>query len=199
MRARKIVGRPGYVGQDVPRSKRSIGCGKDGIGSSTYNPRVVREVFDQIFGLCELLQVRRARDTALQQSRRRHVGVQYGESGEVVGWGWRKRRVDREEGEGFRLIFRSPAKTLNLWGSAEEVRYRSLGTCWATQHGGCKSPTRMFCGWRACVMSRACFELGYHYRLAITRDDEARENGTTVLEGSIVSSWLTSWPRECSH
>jgi hypothetical protein len=73
-------------------------------------------VLDQIFSLRELLKVRRARDTALQQSRRRHAGVQYGESGEVVGWGWRRRRVDREDGKGLRLIFRSPAKTLNLWG-----------------------------------------------------------------------------------
>ena len=69
----------------------------------------MRKVFDQIFGLCELLKIRRARDTALQQSRRRHAGVQYGESGEVVGWGWRRRREDRENGDGRRLIFRSPA------------------------------------------------------------------------------------------
>ena len=40
-----------------------------------------------------------------------------------------KGKVDREDGKGLRLIFRSPAKTLNLWGSAEEVRYRTLGTC----------------------------------------------------------------------
>lgn len=96
-------------------------------------------MLDQIFGLCELLQVRRARNTALQQSGRRHAGVEYGESGEMVGWGWRRRRVEREEGERLRLIFRSPAKTLNLWGSAEEVRYRTLGTCRARQHGGALS------------------------------------------------------------
>jgi hypothetical protein len=27
-----------------------------------------------------------------------------------------KGKVDREDGKGLRLIFRSPAKTLNLWG-----------------------------------------------------------------------------------
>lgn len=35
-------------------------------------------------------------------------------------------------------------------------------------------------------MSRACLELGCRYRLATTRDDEARENGTIVLEASFA-------------
>jgi len=36
-------------------------------------------VLDQVLSLCELLEVRRPRDTALQERRRRHAGVQYAE------------------------------------------------------------------------------------------------------------------------
>jgi len=63
----------------------------------------VREVLDKILSLCELLEVRRPRDTALQERRRRHVGVQYAEEGRVesclLGIGEGGWVVKREVGE----------------------------------------------------------------------------------------------------
>jgi hypothetical protein len=87
-------------------------------------------VLNQILGLCQLLKIRRARNTALQQSRRRHAGVQYGESGEVGDWdGEGEGKTERTE-KGLDLFFASQPFRKRLGTSGEGT----VSISWVERH-----------------------------------------------------------------